>query len=56
MENKKYKQIRNMDFSKLSIKSMVSVDQALIYSKTDGFYYLMNIDGSKCSEEAQHFN
>jgi len=56
MDNLKYKQLKNMDFSKMSIKSMVGPDQALVFSKIDGLYYLMTIDGSKCSVEDSHFN
>jgi hypothetical protein len=54
--NDKYKQIRNMDFENYEVKSIISIDQVLLWSKSEQLYYVMAIDSSKIDVDQLHFN
>lgn len=40
-----------MDFQLYEVRQVIEIDQLLIFSKVDGYYYIMNIDSAECSVE-----
>lgn len=55
METQKYKEIKNMDFSVFTIKSVVEDDIILIFNKIDQQYYFLKLDSTGVPEEDIHF-